>query len=112
MDGENTGSKPYENSMDLRGPPLFLISHPFRDINCNPENPKMSQSFKGDYQLLCEKSHCFEVSPPNIWGVSKNNGTPKSSILIGFSIINHPFWGTAIFGNIHIYIIYKYITKQ
>ena len=25
-------------------------------------------------------------------GVSKNNGTPKSSISIGFSIINHPFW--------------------
>ena len=25
-------------------------------------------------------------------GVSENNGTPKSSILIGFSIINHPFW--------------------
>ena len=35
-------------------------------------------------------------------GVSKNNGNPKSSILIGFSIINHPFWGTPIFGNIHI----------
>ena len=35
-------------------------------------------------------------------GVSKNNGTPKSSILIGFSIINHPFWGTPILGNIHI----------
>ena len=30
-------------------------------------------------------------------GVSKNDGTPKSSILIGFSIINHPFWGTPIF---------------
>ena len=29
----------------------------------------------------------------NYMGVSKNNGTPKSSILIGFSIINHPFWG-------------------
>ena len=26
---------------------------------------------------------------------------PKSSILIGFSIFNHPFWGTTIFGNIH-----------
>ena len=26
-------------------------------------------------------------------GVSLNRGTPKSSILIGFSIINHPFWG-------------------
>ena len=25
-------------------------------------------------------------------GVSKNSGTPKSSILIGFSIINHPLW--------------------
>ena len=35
-------------------------------------------------------------------GVSKNNGTPKLSILIGFSIINHQFWGTPIFGNTHI----------
>ena len=26
--------------------------------------------------------------------VSENRGTTKSSILIGFSIINHPFWGT------------------
>ena len=30
---------------------------------------------------------------------------PKSSILIGFgTIINHPFWGTTIFGNTHILI--------
>ena len=35
-------------------------------------------------------------------GVSKNRGTPKSSILIGFSIINHPFWGTPIVGNTHL----------
>ena len=35
-------------------------------------------------------------------GVSENSGTPKSSILIGCSIINHPFWGTSIFGNTHI----------
>ena len=34
-------------------------------------------------------------------GVSENSGTTKSSILIGFSIINHPFWGTPIFGNTH-----------
>ena len=39
-------------------------------------------------------------------GVSKNNGTPKSSILIGFSIINHPFWDTTIFGNIHIEVLF------
>ena len=40
-------------------------------------------------------------------GVSKNRGTPKSSILIGFSIINHPFWCTPVFGNTHIYIYDK-----
>ena len=34
--------------------------------------------------------------------VSVNGGTPKSSILMGFSIINHPFWGIPIFGNTHI----------
>ena len=36
-------------------------------------------------------------------GVSKNRGgPPKSSILIEFSIVNHPFWGpTPIFGNTH-----------
>ena len=39
-------------------------------------------------------------------GVSKNNGTPKSSILIGFSIIHYPFWGTPIFGNTQIYYTY------
>ena len=38
-------------------------------------------------------------------GVSKN-GTPKSSFLIGFSLINHPFWGTPIFGNTHMYRLY------
>ena len=40
---------------------------------------------------------CFNINTE----VSKNSGTPKSSILIGFSIINHPFWGTPIFGNTH-----------
>ena len=29
-----------------------------------------------------------------------NGGTPKSSILIGFSIINHPAIGVALFQNI------------
>ena len=32
-------------------------------------------------------------------GISENSGTPKSSNLIGISIINHPCWGTTIFGN-------------
>ena len=37
--------------------------------------------------------------------VSENRGTPKSSILIGFSFINHSFWGAPIFGNAHIILI-------
>ena len=46
--------------------------------------------------------------------VSKKNGTPKSSILIGFSIINHPFSGgfPPIFGNTHIKIQDKFGEKK
>ena len=42
-------------------------------------------------------------TPEMYLGVSKKKlGTLKSSILLGFSIINHPFWGTPIFGNTHL----------
>ena len=37
-----------------------------------------------------------------IWMFPKIVVPPKSSILIGFSIINHPFWGTTILGNPHL----------
>ena len=37
-----------------------------------------------------------------IWVFPENRGTPKSPILMGFSIINHPLWGTPIFGNTHL----------
>ena len=37
-----------------------------------------------------------------IWVLPKMVGfPPKSSILIGISIINHPFWGPPTFGNTH-----------
>ena len=40
----------------------------------------------------------FNVETRGTFGCLQNyNGTPKSSILIGFSIINHPFWGTPSF---------------
>ncbi len=49
------------------------------------------------------KSHLQLGKGPLLYmDVSKNRGTPKSSILIGFFIINHPFWGTSFFGNTHI----------
>ena len=52
-----------------------------------------------------QKSESLPYSPGNYMGVSKNRGgAPKSWTLIGFSIINHPFWGTPIFGNTHISI--------
>jgi len=44
-------------------------------------------------------------------GVSKNSGTPKSSILIGFSIINHPFWDTPIFGNTRISPAFMFVLR-
>ena len=45
----------------------------------------------------------------NIWMFPKIVVPPKSSILIGFSIINHPFWGTPILGNIH--MIFDLVTR-
>ena len=56
----------------------------------------------------------FVKSPVVYMGVSKNNGTSKSSTFRGFSIINHSFWGTPIFGNTHMLphmIIYTGQTK-
>ena len=39
--------------------------------------------------------------------VSDNRRTPKSSSFIGFSTVNHPFWGTPIYGNHHLqYTLY------
>ena len=35
----------------------------------------------------------YQKENAKIWMISKYRGTPKSSILIGCSIINHPFWG-------------------
>ena len=52
----------------------------------------------------CHRTATRTSSVSGCWehmGVSENSGTPKSSILIEFSIINHPFWGTPIFGNTH-----------
>ena len=45
-------------------------------------------------------------------GVSKNNGTPKSSILIGFSIINHPFWGFSPYFWKYPYVLLKMVQTK
>ena len=38
----------------------------------------------------------------SIWMFPKIGVPPNHPLLIGFSIINHPFWGTPILGNNHI----------
>ena len=74
-----------------RGP-----SHPFTTI-VEFAPPCQLQRYQ-TFQDICT---LFLVGFPDM-DVSENSGTPKSSILIGYSIINHPFWGTSIFGNTHI----------
>ena len=44
-----------------------------------------------------DSKHKIWKSTSSIWMFPKNSGTPKSAILIGFSIINHPFWDTPYF---------------
>ena len=41
-------------------------------------------------------------------GVAVNGGFSRQIIhlIIGFSIINHPFWGTTIFGNTHMLVLF------
>ena len=64
------------------------------------------QLLRGGYSLwdvycTSRNSGTMKISLRIHLGVSENSGTPKSPILIGFSIVNHPFWGTPIFGNTH-----------
>ena len=51
----------------------------------------------------CREWGFYKWSTVAIWVFPKIGVPPKSSILIGFSIIiNHPFGGTLIFGNTHL----------
>ena len=54
-------------------------------------------------ESTCRKSISVQFLVGN--GCFQNRGTPKSSIWIGFSVINHPFWGTPIFGNTQIFSV-------
>ena len=49
--------------------------------------------------LIREKYLDFKKAPYGHF--LSHGGTPKSCILVGFSLINHPFWGTPISGNPH-----------
>ena len=61
----------------------------------NLKDRELMSTGEAEKMKKCKKN-CFLWVFPNIMV------PPKSSILIGFFIINHPFWGTPIFGNIHL----------
>ena len=73
---------------------VFLLTNP----NCTALSPVKLQKV---WSWILEDTNRRGGEELDV-GVSKNNGIPKSSILIGFSRINHPFWGTTIFGNPHV----------
>ena len=51
-------------------------------------------------------------SPRTEWSGNWLQDMGVSSLLIGFSIINHPFWGTPIFGNSHMFYPQKKLWLQ
>ena len=79
--GLSTSSKSALSTKDVAGSPRLVI---FDGFNAEERPVRETEVENLRYSM----------------DVSKNNGTSKSSILIGFSIINHPFWGATIFGNI------------
>ena len=58
--------------------------------------PKIAKSF-----FFSKSSTTTET----VWGFPKIV-VPPNHILIGFSTVNHPFWGTTIFGNTRMFILF------
>ena len=82
-------------------------SGPFFDLLCAvcTRRGQVLQGFgahkESQNQGVMRVSHRLYIYNILIWMFPKIVVPPKSSILIGFSLINHPFWGTPIFGNTH-----------
>ena len=74
---------------------LFLVSGTFLFNHCPQSRQAKKMGKSADFRF---KVFGYPMD------VSENSGTPKSSILKGFSIINYPFWGTTIFGNTPLFI--------
>ena len=92
----------FTNSCCLRNIAYHFIASRLLLFNLGMAEPNNSPSdFGGDDCILREHSTLFFFGGLSELGVSKDRGTPKSSILVWFSIINHPFWGSIniIFGN-------------
>ncbi len=72
---------------------ILQIPQVLRCLDAKVEPQEVWKGLQTPHKVLGRLRICY---------LNNGNGTPKSSILIGCSIINHPFWGTHIFGNIQI----------
>ena len=66
-------------------------------IHC-PSGTTSGRCIWGD--LICFKVAIWQTTIVDM-GVYKNSGTPQIIHFNRVSLINHPFWGTTIFGNTH-----------
>ena len=79
----------------------FVVSHTWGGDSWHG-NLLLETLSKKWYHWWRKVSHVLFNFTSHHMEISRNEGSPKSSILIGFSLVNHPFWGTSIYGNPHI----------
>ena len=76
-------------------------------IHIDPEcfasctRPTLKPAFGDRTTVSRQKKGLAPSGTTQIWRFPEIGGTPKSSILIGFSDINHPFWETPLSGKPH-----------
>ena len=80
----------------------FFLETSFEMFFCHPPSPLKHPVIGGcapktiislsRYHRDNLHSNTYHSMQKKHMGVSENSGTPKSSILIGISIKNHPFW--------------------
>ena len=87
------------NTICQANSPLEQLSPPKRSHS----SPEVSAPGAASQRWHFPTSFCGNTMPYGThMEVSWNGGTPKSSILMGLSVINHPFWGNLLYGNPHI----------
>ena len=81
---------------------IFVFNTPWNppDMSCGTQVYGEVEMWNDTQWQIRRLEHQFYWFPCT--QVSWNRGTPRSSILVGFPIVNRPFWGTPIPGNPHI----------
>ena len=81
---------------------IILIIHRFCQLVSQQIGGMISHHFQ-QWHGLRQSAGSTDCWCFSVWMFPKIVVLPiKSSNLIGFSIINHPFWGTPVFGNTHL----------